>query len=323
MANMDITEKRHPQDGRIKSSFAKRRMDLRISVIPALYGEKVVLRLLDVDATSIPLESMGCNHDIYEELLSLIEKPQGVIFITGPTGSGKTSTLYACLNHIKSENINITTLEDPVEYEMPGVTQIAINEKIGLTFTETLRSVLRQDPDVIMVGEMRDSETARIAMQASLTGHLVFSTLHTNDSVSAVTRLVDMGIPSYLISSSLSGVLAQRLVRTICPRCKETYQPSVEELIQLGIDPQDNFGPFYQGKGCSYCDFTGFYGRTGIFELLMLDDNIRTLITSGAPDSLIRDKAQAKGMQPLRKVGLIKVKEGKTTTKEILRVTIK
>jgi type II secretory ATPase GspE/PulE/Tfp pilus assembly ATPase PilB-like protein len=321
MANLDIAERRLPQDGRMKASFGKRRMDLRISIIPALYGEKAVLRLLDVDATSIPLESMGCNHDAYEKLLSLIEKPQGVIFITGPTGSGKTSTLYACLNHIKSENINVITLEDPIEYEMGGVTQIAIHEKIGLTFTETLRSVLRQDPDVIMVGEMRDTETARIAMQASLTGHLVFSTLHTNDSVSAVTRLLDMGIPPYLIASSLSGVLAQRLVRTICPRCKETYQPSLEERIQLGIGPQDDFGPLYQGRGCSYCDLTGFYGRTGIFELLILDDDIRALNNSGAPDYLIRDKAQAKGMQSLRKAGLLKIKEGKTTTKEVLRVT--
>lgn len=321
MANMDIAEKRLPQDGRIKASFGKRRLDLRISVIPALHGEKAVLRLLDVDATSIPLESMGCTHDTYEKLLSLIERPQGVIFITGPTGSGKTSTLYACLNHIKSENINVITLEDPIEYEMGGVTQIAIHEKIGLTFTETLRSVLRQDPDVIMVGEMRDTETARIAMQASLTGHLVFSTLHTNDSVSAVTRLLDMGIPPYLIASSLSGVLAQRLVRVICPRCKEAYQPSLEERIQLGVGPQDDLGPLYQGRGCTYCDLTGFYGRTGLFEFFNLDEDVRTLINSGAPDSLIRDKARANGMQPLRKAGLIKIKEGKTTPKEVLRVT--
>jgi len=266
---------------------------------------------------------MGCTHDTYDRLLSLIEKPQGVIFITGPTGSGKTSTLYACLNHIKSENIKVITLEDPIEYEMGGVTQIAINEKIGLTFTDALRSVLRQDPDVIMVGEMRDTETARIAMQASLTGHLVFSTLHTNDSVSAVTRLIDMGIPPYLIASSLSGVLAQRLVRTICPRCREAYQPSLEELIQLGIDPKDDIGSFYQGGGCSYCDLTGFYGRTGIFELLILDDDLRTLINSGAPDSIIRDKAKSKGMQSLRKAGLTLIKEGKTTTKELRRVISK
>jgi type IV pilus assembly protein PilB len=321
MARMDIAEKRLPQDARMKASFGKKRLDLRVSVLPALYGEKAVLRLLNVDATSIPLESMGCTHDTYEKLLSMIEKPQGVIFITGPTGSGKTSTLYACLNHIKSENINVITLEDSVEYEMEGVTQIAINEKIGLTFTETLKSVLRQDPDVIMVGEMRDAETARIAMQASLNGHLVFSTLHTNDSVSAVTRLLDMGIPPYLIASSLSGVLAQRLVRVICPRCKETYQPSLEERIQLGIGPQDDLGPLYQGRGCSCCDLTGFYGRTGIFEFFNLDEDIRTLINSGAPDSLIREKAQANGMQSLRKAGLIKIKEGKTTLKEVLRVT--
>lgn len=203
---------------------------------------------------------------------------------------------------------------------MKGTTQIAINEKIGLTFAEVLRSVLRQDPDVIMVGEMRDVETARIALQASLTGHLVFSTLHTNDSISAITRLLDMGIPPYLITSSLSGVFAQRLVRVICPQCKESYQPSMEELIQLGITPQDDFGPLYQGKGCHYCDFTGFYGRVGIFELFILDDEIRTLINSGASESLIRNKVQAKGMQPLLKDGLRKIKEGKTTIKEVLRV---
>jgi len=320
LANMDITEKRLPQDGRIKASFSGRKLDLRISAIPTLYGEKVVLRLLDVEATSIPLEGIGFSTDIYEKIISLIEKPQGVIFITGPTGSGKTSTLYACLNRIKSENINIITLEDPIEYEMKGTTQIAINEKIGLTFAEVLRSVLRQDPDVIMVGEMRDVETARIALQASLTGHLVFSTIHTNDSVSVIIRLLDMGIPPYLITSSLSGVFAQRLVRVICPQCKESYQPSMEELIQLGITPQDDFGPLYQGKGCHYCDFTGFYGRVGIFELFILDDEIRTLINSGASESLIRNKVQAKGMQPLLKDGLRKIKEGKTTIKEVLRV---
>ncbi len=278
------------------------------------------LRLLNVEETSIPLTALGMSGETYERMISLIEKPQGVIFITGPTGSGKTSTLYACLNHILSEDINIISLEDPIEYEVKGVSQIAINEKIGLTFAETLRSVLRQDPDVIMVGEMRDTETARIAMQASLTGHLVFSTLHTNDSISAVTRLNDLGIPSYLIASSLSGVLAQRLVRIICPQCKETYQPLAEERAQLGIGPRDDFGPVYQGKGCHYCDFTGFYGRVGIFELFILDDEIRSLISSSVLESSIRDKARAKGMQFLCEDGLRKIKEGKTTIKEVLNL---
>ena len=321
MAKMDIEKTRLPQDGRMQASFSKGKLDLRISVIPALYGEKAVLRLLDVYATSISLENMGCTHNTYEKLLSLIEKSQGIIFITGPMGSGKTATLYACLNRLKSENVNVITLEDPVEYEIEGVTQIAINEKIGPTFPETLRSVLGQNPDVIMVGEMGDRGTARIALQASLTGHLIFSTLHTNDSVSAITRLLDMGIPPYLIAASLSGVVAQRLVRVICPRCKEPYQPSLDEQIQLGIGPQEDLGPIYQGRGCSHCDRTGFYGRTGIFELFILDEDIRTLIHSGAPESLIREKAQANGMQSLRKDGLIKIREGKTTPKELLRVT--
>lgn len=317
MANMDIAEKRLPQDGRIKASFSNRKVDLRISSVPTLHGEKVALRLLDVEATSIPLQGIGFNQEIYEPIVSQIEKPQGVIFITGPTGSGKTSTLYACINHIKSDETNIVTLEDPIEYEMQGVNQIAINERIGLTFAEVLRSVLRQDPDVIMVGEMRDAETARIAMQASLTGHLVFSTLHTNDSVSAVVRLLDMGIAPYLIASSLNAVLAQRLVRVICPQCKETYRPSADELMRLGITDV-NFSHLYRGKGCDRCDFTGFYGRTAVAELFIMDDEIRVLINSNAPESSIRDKARANGLQSLFQDALRKIQEGKTTINEVL-----
>jgi len=320
MGNLDISQKRLPHDGRIKASFFGRMLDLRISTIPTLHGEKMVLRLLDVEATSIPLEGIGFAREMYESIVSLIKKPQGIIFITGPTGSGKTSTLYAMLNHIISENINIVALEDPIEYEIEGATQVAINETIGLTFAKALRAVLRQDPDVIMVGEMRDAETSRIAMQASLTGHLVFSTLHTNDSVAAITRLLDMGIPPYLIASSVNAVLAQRLVRNICPECKDPYQPPVEELIRLGINPMDGFDHFYRSKGCRYCDFTGFYGRIGIFELAVIDNEIRALILAGASESSIKDRLHAKGMQPLFKDGIRKIKDGKTTTKEVLKI---
>lgn len=318
MANMDISEKRLPQDGRIKTDISGRRVDLRISTVPTLYGEKVVLRLLDVEATSIPLEGIGFSQEVYEKILSLIKKPQGVFFVTGPTGSGKTSTLYALINHIKSEGINIVTLEDPIEYEMEGVNQIAINEKIGLTFGEVLRSVLRQDPDVIMVGEMRDAETARIAMQASLTGHLVFSSLHTNDSVSAVTRLIDMGIPPYLIASSLSGVLAQRLVRVPCPRCKESYNPTPDELIENAIIAGPSF-TLYRARGCEDCDYTGFSGRTAISELFVLDDELRSLIVAGSPDSLIGTKAFEKGLIPMFEDGLRKAIKGETTPEEVSR----
>ena len=272
-------------------------------------------------ATSIPLEGIGFTQAVYDKILSLIREPQGVFFISGPTGSGKTSSLYACINHINSRDINIITLEDPIKYEMKGVNQIAIREKIGLSFAEVLPSVLRQDPDVIMVGEMRDAETARIAMQASLTGHLVFSTVHTNDSVAAAVRLLDMGIPPYLIASSLRAVLAQRLVRRICPQCKESYRPSVEEFISLGFSPQPDLSLLYHGKGCEHCDFTGYYGRTAIAELFLIDDEIRTLINSGSSESLIREKAYAKGMESLLKDGLRKVKEGKTTLREVLKAT--
>lgn len=320
MANMDISEKRFPQDGRIKTDLAGKKVDLRISTAPTLHGEKVVLRLLDVEATSIPLGGIGFSQRVHKTIVSMLKNPQGVLFVTGPTGSGKTSTLYALINEIMSGEINIITLEDPIEYEMEGTSQIAINDKIGLGFADVLRSVLRQDPDVIMVGEIRDAETAKIAMQASLTGHLVLSTLHTTDSASAVTRLVDMGIPPYLIASSLSGVVAQRLVRVLCLQCKESYNPTPDELIGNSIIAGRDF-MLHRARGCDDCDFTGFSGRIAIAELLVMDEELRSLIVAGATDSVIRAKTSENGMIPMFEDGLRKVIEGKTTLEEILKAT--
>jgi general secretion pathway protein E len=318
MANLDIAEKRLPQDGRIKIKVANKTVDIRISVIPMAFGERIVLRLLDKSISILGLAEMGMAPKRLEIFEKLINKNTGILLVTGPTGSGKTTTLYAALNRINSMEKNIITIEDPVEYELKGVGQIQVNPKTELTFARGLRSVLRHDPDIIMVGEIRDLETVEIAIQASLTGHLVFSTLHTNDATGALTRLVDMGVEPFLIASSLLAVLAQRLVRRICPDCKEPFHPEEATLEELGL-PKDQV--FYHGKGCDACMQSGYRGRTGIFELLVMDNDVRHLLTSGADSVKMKDMAVRNGMATLFEDGLLKVKTGLTTLNEVLRVT--
>jgi len=318
MANLDIAEKRLPQDGRIKIKVANKTVDIRISVIPMAYGERIVLRLLDKSISILGLAEMGMAQKRLEIFEKLINKNTGILLVTGPTGSGKTTTLYAALNRINSMEKNIITIEDPIEYELKGVGQIQVNPKTELTFARGLRSVLRHDPDIIMVGEIRDLETVEIAIQASLTGHLVFSTLHTNDATGALTRLVDMGVEPFLIASSLLAVLAQRLVRRICPDCKEPFHPEEATLEELGL-PKDQV--FYHGRGCEACMQSGYRGRSGIFELLVMDNDTRHLLTSGADSVKMKDMAVRNGMATLFEDGLLKVKTGLTTLNEVLRVT--
>jgi len=318
MANLDIAEKRLPQDGRIKIKVANKTVDIRISVIPMAFGERTVLRLLDKSISILGLAEMGMAPKRLQIFEKLINKNTGILLVTGPTGSGKTTTLYAAINRINSMEKNIITIEDPVEYELKGVGQIQVNPKTELSFARGLRSVLRHDPDIIMVGEIRDLETVEIAIQASLTGHLVFSTLHTNDATGALTRLVDMGVEPFLIASSLLAVLAQRLVRRICPECKEPFRPEESTLEELGL-PKDQV--FYHGRGCEACMQSGYRGRTGIFELLVMDNDIRRLLTSGADSVKMKDMAVRNGMATLFEDGLLKVKNGMTTLNEVLRVT--
>lgn len=323
LAKMDIAERRLPQDGRFQVKFGTREVDLRVSTIPTVLGEKVVLRLLDKSKGLIKLEQLGFIPEQLEEFKSIISKSYGIILITGPTGSGKTTTLYAALNEVNSKDKNIITVEDPVEYKLDRINQIQIKPKINLTFANTLRSILRQDPDIIMVGEIRDSETAQIAVQAALTGHLVFSTLHTNDAASALTRLIDMDIETFLISSSVIGVIAQRLVRVVCEKCKEEYTPGKNVLSGLNIkDDSNNDGKIklYRGTGCSFCKNTGYFGRTSIYELVALDEEIRALIISKASSNIIKDTAIKKGMKTLKDSGLEKVMQGVTTLEEVIRV---
>jgi len=321
MARMDIAEKQIPQDGRIKVKVEGRDLDLRVSSLPSHYGEKITIRLLDSTALQLNLGEMGASMKDLMRMRSIIEKPQGIVLITGPTGSGKTSTLYAMINHIKTEAINIVALEDPIEYELKGVTQVGINEKTGMTFAYALRSVLRQDPDVIMVGEMRDSETANIAVEASLTGHLVLSTLHTNTAAAAITRLKNLGIPVYLIASSLNGVVAQRLVRKVCDRCKESYLPSAEELTKVRLRwKEPSILKFYRGKGCQACNHTGYKGRTGVFEVLRMDPAIREIIDKEGGEEAILKAAGDAGMRHMSEDGIDKVNQGITGVDELLRV---
>jgi general secretion pathway protein E len=318
MANLDIAEKRVPQDGRIKIKVANKAVDIRVSVIPMAYGERIVLRLLDKGVSLLGLGDMGLPPDKLKIFGGLINKNNGILLVTGPTGSGKTTTLYAAINRINSTEKNIITIEDPIEYELQGVGQIQVNPKTDLTFARGLRSVLRHDPDIIMVGEIRDLETVEIAIQASLTGHLVFSTLHTNDAAGALTRLVDMGVEPFLIASSLLGVVAQRLVRRICPECKEPFQEVESALTELGL-PKDQV--LWRGRGCDACMQSGYRGRTGIFELLLMDNETRHLLTSGADSVTIKEAAVKRGMSTLFADGLEKVKAGVTTLNEVLRVT--
>ena len=320
MGKMDISERRLPQDGRIKLKILGKDIDMRVSTLPTLHGESVVMRILDRGNLLLDLSQMGFPKKVHEELEALILKPYGKLLVTGPTGSGKTTTLYAALSKINTPNKKIITVEDPVEYQMRGINQIHVKPQIGLNFASGLRSIVRQDPDVIMVGEIRDPETAEISIQAALTGHLVFSTVHTNDAAGAITRLLDMGIENFLISSALLGVLAQRLVRVICPDCKEEkpLAPALRaEMGQLGKEDIK----VYHGKGCKACSQTGFRGRCGVYELLVIDDNIRELILKKSTAQIIRDQARQKGMTTLREDGWDKVVKGITTVEEILRVT--
>ncbi|MDP3791428.1 MAG: type II secretion system ATPase GspE [Candidatus Omnitrophota bacterium] len=320
MADLDIAERRVPQDGRFTIKMGGKEIDMRVSCVPTIYGENVVLRLLDSSSAVMNLEDLRFSKDILTKFDKIIRRPHGIILVTGPTGSGKTTTLYASLNKINTEEKNIITIEDPVEYKLEGVRQIQINTKVGLTFANGLRSILRQDPNIIMVGEMRDRETAEIAIQAALTGHLVFSTLHTNDAPGAVTRMIDMGMEPFLVSSSVIGVLAQRLVRTICTECKEKYTPTKEELKDIGVAQPDK-SEFYRGKGCAKCMNTGYKGRIGIYELMIPDDQIRNAIMAKASTDEISKLAHNAGMMGLKDDGIQKIMAGLTTVAEVLRVT--
>jgi len=322
MSNLNIAERRLPQDGRIQISIAGRPVDLRVSTLPTQFGESVVLRVLDRTVVNLELDSLGFPPDIYERLSQLIRVPNGIVIVTGPTGSGKTTTLYSCLKRINTVDLKLLTAEDPVEYDLEGIMQVPINEGIGLTFGRALRSFLRQDPDVIMVGEMRDLETAQIAIQASLTGHLVFTTLHTNDAPGAITRMIDMGVEPFLISSTLEAVLAQRLVRTICKKCRVAYEPTEAILTELGLSQADVAGqPFYYGKGCVDCNETGYKGRKGLFELLTLSEPIRELVNLRAPAGVIRARSLELGSHTLRENGIRNILDGTTSVEEVLKYT--
>jgi general secretion pathway protein E len=323
MSGLNIAEKRLPQDGRIRVRIAGRDIDIRVSTIPTAYGERMVLRLLDraQALVDIDLDRLGFSGDNLRRIDSLIRHSHGIILATGPTGSGKTTTLYSCLSRINSPEKNIITIEDPIEYQLRGVGQMQVSPKIDLTFANGLRSILRQDPDVIMVGEIRDSETAEIAIQAALTGHLVFSTLHTNDSFGALTRLVDMGIEPFLVSSSILAVLAQRLVRRLCPDCRERYAPSAAELKHIGIDPEHFAGRIFRARGCPACRNTGYRRRTAIQELMVMNDEIRTLVMRNSDAATIRRHCTSNGMKLLRHDGADRVLAGETTVEELLRVT--
>ena len=322
LANLNISERRLPQDGRINFSLGKRMIDLRVSTLPTQFGESVVLRVLDRSAVNLEIESLGFPKYLYDYVTEAIQRPNGIFIVTGPTGCGKTTTLYSCLRRVNTIDSKLLTAEDPVEYDIEGVMQVAINEGLGLTFGKALRSFLRQDPDIIMVGEVRDLETAQIAIQASLTGHLVLSTLHTNDAPGAITRLIDMGTEPFLISSTLMAVLGQRLVRTICKNCRTPFEPTESQLGLLNLSPHDlGDKVFYYGRGCSTCNDTGYRGRKGIFELLIASDTIRALITERAPTVVLRQKAVELGMVTLREDGLRSIFEGDTTIEEVVKYT--
>ena len=321
MAEMDIATKRAPQDGRIGAVIDGKQFDFRVSTLPSVFGEKIVLRVLDKSSISIGLHKLGLLPETLERFEGLISRTYGIILVTGPTGSGKSTTLYSVLSKLNSGEKNILTIEDPVEYEVGGLTQVQINPKAGLTFAAGLRTMLRQDPDIAMVGEIRDSETAIIATEAALTGHLVLSTLHTNDAPGALTRLVDMGIEPFLIASSVIGVLAQRLVRVVCPKCKEQYQPPRDAVRRLGIELDNETNvTFYRGRGCDYCRGGGYKGRIGVYELMLMNDRIRDLVLQKSSSHVMREAAIEAGMKTLRDDAIAKILLGKTTLEECLRV---
>lgn len=320
MAGLNIAEKRLPQDGRFRVRIAAKDIDVRVSSLPTAFGERLVLRLLDKSSSVLALEDIGMKDDLLRRMEKMIASTHGVFLVTGPTGSGKTTTLYAALSRLDRKQKNIITVEDPIEYQLSGVGQIQVNAKIDLTFANGLRSILRQDPDVIMVGEIRDQETAEIAIQSALTGHMVFSTLHTNDAAGGLTRLVEMGVEPFLAASSVVGILAQRLVRTICPHCRETYTPESSILERLNIDPGRG-DTFYRGRGCEKCMDIGYRGRTGVYELLSINEKIRAAILANADAGSIRSMAIEHGMIPLRSAGLELARQGITTLEEVIRVT--
>jgi len=322
MANLNISEKRMPQDGRISVNIAGKQIDLRMSTLPTAFGESVVLRVLDRSSVNLELESLGLPKFAYDYTIETINQPNGIFAVTGPTGSGKTTTLYSCLRRINTIDTKLLTVEDPVEFDIEGIMQVQVNEAGGLTFGKALRAFLRQDPDIIMIGEMRDLETAQIGIQASLTGHLVLSTLHTNDSAGAVTRLVDMGVEPFLISSTLLAVMAQRLVRKVCVKCRTPFEPSEGQLSQMNLSPHDiGDKMFYYGRGCSNCNDTGYRGRKGIYELLVVSDPIRNLINERAPTVVVRQRAIELGMVTIRDDGLRNIYAGETSVEEVLKYT--
>ena len=322
MAKLNIAEKRLPQDGRLDVKVSNQDIDVRVSTIPTTFGERVVMRLLNKTTSVIKLPDLGISAERLHQLEELVLAPNGIILVTGPTGSGKTTSLYAVLMTIKKPDINIITVEDPIEYQIDGISQIQVNPKIDLTFARGLRSIVRQDPDVILIGEIRDLETAEIAVQSALTGHLVFSTLHTNDSASAITRLVDLGVEPFLISSSVNAVMAQRLVRVLCPECRQPYQPDEAALRQIGIDPQQmQQKVIYRARGCDHCFQTGYRGRTGIFEIMLLNEQLKSLILKTYDANLIKKTALQDNMITLRQDGIRKLAEGATTIEEVFRVT--
>lgn len=323
MAKLDIAERRLPQDGGIKLKIADREIDFRVSTVPTLYGESLVMRILDRESLELDLRKLGFPDDIYDQYVDLIHQPYGMILVTGPTGSGKTSTLYTTLNMINSSEKKVITLEDPVEYQLSGINQIHVKPKIGLTFINGLRSIVRQDPDIILVGEIRDRETAEIAIQSALTGHLLFSTLHTNDSAGAISRLIDMGVENFLLSSVLLGVMAQRLVRVICPECRSPVEPDSRLTNLMNLSSQQiSEITFYEGKGCDSCHHTGFKGRTAIFEYLPMSETIRKMIIQNSSADQMKNEAKNSGFRTLREDGWEKVKAGTTTISEVLRVTL-
>jgi type IV pilus assembly protein PilB len=322
LSSLNIAERRVPQDGRIKTTISGRQIDLRVSTLPTQFGESVVLRILDKTVVNLSLEALSMHDDIKEGIRAMVGRPNGIFIVTGPTGSGKTTTLYSALREVNTEDVKILTAEDPVEYEVEGIMQVPINHQVGLTFAAALRSFLRQDPDTIMVGEIRDLETAQIAVQASLTGHVVLSTLHTNDAPGAVTRLIDMGLEPFLISASLEGVLAQRLLRRVCKTCRTAYEPDKDVINMLDVDALEIANKkFYYGKGCADCNRSGYKGRQGLFELMTINDQLRSLITQKSPTLVLKQKAIESGMRPLREDGLRCIFDGHTSIEEVLKYT--